>query len=213
MISITCTSCRTVLEIDDAFAGGVCRCQHCGTIQTVPAHLKGTGKPAAVGAGAGSKSLYQGGRAGPTGLEDLSGAVLSSGLARTALATKKGARAPAARTPAVDYATPPPRQRKAPTLWVVLGGVTGVFLMAVVVFLFFGVSTTVVTGPAAPGGGGGAGAGAPLGNGLVAVPAGPHVCGVDLSAATGVVYVLDRGSATVELFDTLKAATYRSIES
>ena len=24
------------LEIDDAFAGGVCRCQHCGTIQTVP---------------------------------------------------------------------------------------------------------------------------------------------------------------------------------
>ncbi len=29
--------------LDDGFAGGVCRCQFCGTIQTVPAHLKGSG--------------------------------------------------------------------------------------------------------------------------------------------------------------------------
>src|SRR5215204_44395 len=40
MISITCTNCQTLLSIDDAFAGGVCRCQHCGTIQTVPAQRK-----------------------------------------------------------------------------------------------------------------------------------------------------------------------------
>ncbi|MCC7349762.1 MAG: hypothetical protein IT446_04270 [Phycisphaerales bacterium] len=40
MIRLTCTHCKTVLTIDDAFAGGVCRCQHCGTIQTVPSHLK-----------------------------------------------------------------------------------------------------------------------------------------------------------------------------
>src|SRR3954465_1249324 len=40
MISLTCTSCQTTLSIDDAFAGGVCRCQHCGTIQTVPVRLK-----------------------------------------------------------------------------------------------------------------------------------------------------------------------------
>ena len=37
MIQLQCTQCSTVLSIDDAFAGGVCRCQHCGTIQTVPA--------------------------------------------------------------------------------------------------------------------------------------------------------------------------------
>ena len=37
MIQLKCTQCSTVLSIDDAFAGGVCRCQHCGTIQTVPA--------------------------------------------------------------------------------------------------------------------------------------------------------------------------------
>ncbi|MCC6421934.1 MAG: hypothetical protein IT447_00465 [Phycisphaerales bacterium] len=40
MIRLTCTHCKTLLTIDDAFAGGVCRCQHCGTIQTVPSHLK-----------------------------------------------------------------------------------------------------------------------------------------------------------------------------
>ena len=55
MISLTCTSCKKVLQIDDAFAGGVCRCQHCGTIQTVPASLKNS--PNASGTG--SRTLYQ----------------------------------------------------------------------------------------------------------------------------------------------------------
>ena len=55
MISLTCTSCKRVLEIDDAFAGGVCRCQHCGTIQTVPSSLKNSANPA----GTGAKTLYQ----------------------------------------------------------------------------------------------------------------------------------------------------------
>ena len=32
-----------VLLFDDAFAGGVCRCQYCGTIQTVPSRLKTSG--------------------------------------------------------------------------------------------------------------------------------------------------------------------------
>lgn len=36
MIRLECSNCKTVLNIDDAFAGGVCRCQYCGTIQTVP---------------------------------------------------------------------------------------------------------------------------------------------------------------------------------
>ena len=40
MIQINCTNCKALLLIDDAFAGGVCRCRHCGTIQTVPKHLK-----------------------------------------------------------------------------------------------------------------------------------------------------------------------------
>src|SRR2546423_4609786 len=40
MITVICTRCRAQLEMDDAFAGGVCRCQHCGTIQTVPSMSK-----------------------------------------------------------------------------------------------------------------------------------------------------------------------------
>lgn len=62
MISLTCTSCQKVLEIDDAFAGGVCRCQHCGTIQTVPASLKKRsrpGAPAPPAGAAGAKTLYE----------------------------------------------------------------------------------------------------------------------------------------------------------
>jgi hypothetical protein len=46
MIRISCTSCKAVLSVDDGFACGVCRCQHCGTIQVVPASLKPPIKPA-----------------------------------------------------------------------------------------------------------------------------------------------------------------------
>ena len=56
MISLPCTSCKKVLEIDDAFAGGVCRCQHCGTIQTVPAQNK---SKARIGAPLVQKALYE----------------------------------------------------------------------------------------------------------------------------------------------------------
>src|SRR4030088_3305756 len=96
MISITCTNCRTLLSIDDALAGGVCRCQHCGTIQTVPAHLKGTGGEPQPAASAGAnKTLYknqsrgQGAQgaapAGSAGLDDLANAVASSGLSSSGL--------------------------------------------------------------------------------------------------------------------------------
>jgi|GEM_PF-1161940 len=35
-MELECPSCRTKLEIDIAFAGGVCRCSTCGTLMTVP---------------------------------------------------------------------------------------------------------------------------------------------------------------------------------
>ena len=37
MIQLTCPNCQTELEIDDGFAGGICRCFDCGTLMTVPA--------------------------------------------------------------------------------------------------------------------------------------------------------------------------------
>src|SRR5207248_1914654 len=80
MISLTCTHCKAVLTIDDAFAGGACRCQHCGTIQTVPTKLKGSAAGAHVATP--GKTLYRNKARGSsgTGLDDLADAVLSSGL-------------------------------------------------------------------------------------------------------------------------------------
>lgn len=88
MIYLTCTNCQATLEMDEAFAGGVCRCQHCGTIQTVPAHLKAASATLApVGAGAVSqKTLFQASARGITssGLDGLADMVASSGMANRA---------------------------------------------------------------------------------------------------------------------------------
>jgi hypothetical protein len=87
MIQLTCTNCKTVLTMDDAFAGGVCRCQHCGAIQTVPSRLKGSAsvaKTANAAAGAAdrpAKTLYQHRSRAEigTGLDELADIVASSG--------------------------------------------------------------------------------------------------------------------------------------
>src|SRR4030095_1031460 len=92
MISITCTNCQTLLSIDDAFAGGVCRCQHCGTIQTVPSKKKDGPGGTAAGLGVKTpKTLYQKrvrdasvGR----GLDELAEVVTSSGLAGSGLSSR-----------------------------------------------------------------------------------------------------------------------------
>jgi hypothetical protein len=36
MIVLKCSKCKEQLEVDDAFAGGVCRCVHCGALSQVP---------------------------------------------------------------------------------------------------------------------------------------------------------------------------------
>src|SRR5436305_9522165 len=94
MIRITCTNCKAQLSIDEAFAGGVCRCQYCGTIQTVPKHMK-QGVEAATpdaskkpGNGA-PKTLYRdkirvGSDAG-SGLDAIAEIVASSGLSGSGL--------------------------------------------------------------------------------------------------------------------------------
>jgi hypothetical protein len=100
MIQINCTNCKSLLQIDDAFAGGVCRCRHCGTIQTVPKRLKATSVAGAEapesngnGQNSSSKSLYQKRGAvetvgSGTGLDDLAGIVASSGLSSSRLQKK-----------------------------------------------------------------------------------------------------------------------------
>lgn len=86
MITITCTSCKKTLNIDDAFAGAVCRCQFCGTIQTVPA--KGSVQKASSGAVKGPKTLFQNKAQTPgggSGLDELADIVHSSGLSDSRL--------------------------------------------------------------------------------------------------------------------------------
>src|SRR5690348_3672477 len=76
MIHLICTHCRAMLEMDDGFAGGACRCQHCGTIQTVPSHLKNKTSGAKK-----VRTLYQNSPALPTSeLDALADVVVSSGL-------------------------------------------------------------------------------------------------------------------------------------
>src|SRR3954449_5158278 len=91
MIRLTCTHCKATLEMDDAFAGGVCRCQHCGTIQTVPTHAKNNAAYPHTAGKTSNKSLYKG-RTGPSfeagsssssGLDELASAVAGSGLGGT----------------------------------------------------------------------------------------------------------------------------------
>jgi len=52
MIQLNCPQCDEQLEVDDGFAGGICRCYDCGTLMTVPAakggraeQLKAAGRP------------------------------------------------------------------------------------------------------------------------------------------------------------------------
>ena len=247
MITVICTQCRAHLEMDEAFAGGVCRCQHCGTIQTVPPMSKLRPRqpaPAAVAAappGNGAASQARGavaprphGAALPSddGLDALAEAVASSsglgrsslragpGTAGTATATAPAPAAAAAATfvsPAipVDYARPAPVQRRNGLVLLALAAVTVLaqFLMGM---MFFSTRLTVQTAatrvptavPAFPTNPGNGGDGP-----KVVIPQYPHFCGVSLDGVPSVVYVLDRGQATGVLFDTLKEATYRSVES
>jgi hypothetical protein len=215
MISLTCTHCQAVLSIDDAFAGGVCRCQHCGTIQTVPSHLKTSdtvgASSATAKAGSGPKALYQahrGGTAGEstgsgTGLEDLADVVASSGLAGSGLsAAAKKRKKPHRSIDSKVVAIAPAKSR---TPMVIAGAAVAVLIVAAVAWwlMSHGNQTTATnTTPdvqAAPDG---------------APPAmqGPSFCGVSLTG-NSIVYLLDRGDSARDVFDGMKEATFKSILS
>src|SRR5436309_1178295 len=117
MISLTCTNCREVLTIDDAFAGGVCRCQHCGTIQTVPSRLRGGATPKPTKVDPATKTLYR--RSGTadsknpgTGLDELAEVVASSGLLGSGSGLSSARLRGAA--PASSSSTSPPPRSLAP---------------------------------------------------------------------------------------------------
>ena len=208
MISITCTHCSANLTMDEAFAGGVCRCQHCGTIQTVPAARKD--KAGFSGAGATTvqqKALYQRrGRAAVdagSGLDELADVVASSGLGGSGLTSGRLSRPAGSSSQPTDHAPlPQPSSNLMPLI--IGGGVLILLLVGVIVYLIadHGESPLI----------------ADLRDEALATEAptpihtaAPSFLGIPLGDS--VVYVVDRGSSTQPLFGYLKEATFRSVES
>lgn len=178
MISLTCANCQATLDVDDAFAGGVCRCQHCGTIQTVPR------------AGASQKTLYKqkvrpesiASGAG-TGLDDLANIVTSSGLNSGRL-----------RRPREESG-----KKKLGLLLGVAGAVIALLLIVVLILVNKKSDTPApipqqgTSTPTTP---------------VKAVE--PNFLNVPITENT-VIYVLDRGDSSKEIFDPLKNAAFASI--
>jgi hypothetical protein len=204
MISITCTNCQTSLSIDDAFAGGVCRCQHCGTIQTVPSKK---GSPGATAAGLGvktPKTLYQK-RARDasvgTGLDELAEVVTSSGLSGSS-----GLRAQ--RPGGAAHAAAPKSNMT------LILGVAAIVVIALLVAILVVLSRNQRGGgdvaqqqqQRTTGGGTGSAAGGPVKG------ASPRFADINLDHPS-VIYLLDRGSSTQAPFGSLKEAALKSIDS
>ena len=201
MISITCTNCQAALSIDDAFAGGVCRCQHCGTIQTVPSRKKDGPGGTAAGLGVKTpKTLYQKRvrEAGVgTGLDELAEAVTSSGLTGSGLSSR------AARPPGSG-----PTRSNRTALLIGLAAVVIVVLLVIILVMMKGRGSESTAGAGSAGGTspGGSQAGQPV-NGT-----GPSFAGVKLDYPT-VIYLLDRGSSIAEPFGNLKQAAVKSMQT
>lgn len=198
MIQLTCTNCRATLDIDEAFAGGVCRCQHCGTIQTVPAHLKGGTASAAPGTG---RTLYRnratatGGKLPGTGLDDLADAVTSSGLSGSGLQSNR-----------LRASTPPQQSR----LKLIIAGFSAIVVVLLVVVIILATRrddpSTITSAPGT--------SRQPDGSDptVAPKPTGPVFADIPITGNC-VVYVLDRGDSAREFFGDLKQATYKSIAS
>jgi hypothetical protein len=179
-----------MLEMDDGFAGGACRCRHCGTIQTVPSRLKN--KTATAKA---SRTLYQS-KPDPgvpsSGLDRLADVVASSGLS-------------SARLRKSDIPATPQKQQPNVKMLLIASGIVIAFLGGALVILL-----TRDHGSAAPADA------TPVVHATPAAPIVKHVdpnfCGMPIKGET-VVYVLDRGDSTRDSFGDLKSATLRSIAS
>lgn len=212
MIRLTCSACRTILDVDDAFAGGVCRCSHCGTIQTVPSIPSAGDQPAAspdpnappqdpTHVPQGKTLLRQQGRAVVgSGLDELAQIVASSGL--------RSSRLRSAKPPIADYARQDPRQDKTSRfLRITLLGVAALGLL-LLASLFFSLRSSSVTGRA------------PVSAVQVAPQNNPNASTaatlldpIPLSTPKSIVFLVDRGGSSSEVFSYLKELCLRAAAS
>jgi hypothetical protein len=214
MIDLTCTNCRKLLQIDDAFAGGVCRCKYCGTIQTVPSKKPRAAAPTtatAAPATTQSKALFhaqssriamRGSSSDPppgsgSGLDELAQIVASSGLAGTGLRSSHLRKAP-----------PPPVSKNLKPILFASGAILAVAVAILITWLIMRSPSPSADDPLqdTP-----ANQQLPTNNKRQTTTI-PNYMGLPLSGPS-VIYLLDRGSGTLETFDYLKRGAIKSIAS
>lgn len=193
MIQIRCRGCKTELLIDEGFAGGACRCQYCGTIQTVPRTA-----PRSARAMAPQQAPEE------SGLDDLVQAVAEEEVEAPLHAAK--------------HRKPPEKKYTGWIIAIIIAGLAACW--ALYQFLVLAplklpptpqklakdTPPATLSPPSnAPSKGPEAAAPAP-------VKIVPNYMGAEIKGAS-VVYLLDRGHGTIDTFEALKGATVKSLES
>ena len=191
MIRLTCNRCNAALQIDDAFAGSTCRCQHCGTIQTVPTPQSGGKRPASPTSST-SRTLYAESRRSTagSGLDQLAEVVTSSSGLRQARRSGAPAPPPGAEQPPAGAGDRSQRT----SLLILLGAIVGVAVGGAAVVMLWKetpAAAPVAHEPAAP------------------VVVAPSFCGLQLNESP-VVYLIDRGSSARESLGYVIDATLKS---
>jgi hypothetical protein len=205
MIQLKCTQCGTLLELDDGFAGGTCRCSRCGTIQTVPrsAPRAATAGGPATGRPTPQPRSTDGGSRPASSLHELAEVVTSSGIAGSGLG--RGDRA-------AHAAGSKPASGKGP-LPLVLA------LVGVAVAVGVGLWLSLGRGDgAAPGGAPSPGVtrstpDAGAGEVPPSLLSGPRFGDLMLGVPKTVAYVVDRGSGSNDYFASLKSVLAASVGS
>lgn len=184
-----------MLQIDDAFVGGVCRCQHCGAIQTVPSHLKkgSTEKKVKTQKTLFKKSVRD--EAVPSsGLDELAQVVSSSGLSPGRLQELGREKRPKGRK----------------NRGMLVGGAVAGGLLVVLVGAW-----ALMSGGNSSGASSGSASAAPVSSSAVPVAAPatrPSFLGVSFDDQR-VAYVIDRGNSTGEFLEPLKLAAFKSLST
>lgn len=201
MIILDCSNCGQTLEVDDAFAGGVCRCRHCGTIQTVPADNEPTRllNEATTPTAKGAVPLYRREEQrdeGPSGLEELADVVASSGTLSSGLYRTSRTRSRPPRGANGDsHVSPSGRGGKSPADRRLI---LAIALAAVLAVIAAGLAIALLTGGDAD---------------KPAPPTGPGTAEfLDLPLGRSVSFVVDRGQNSADSFQVVNELILETVE-
>ena len=188
-IKIRCSDCRKKISIDEAFAGGMCRCPYCKAIVYVPEE-SGDAAVAARPAAPGSRPAEPGeSPETPQGAEG-----------------EAAAEAGAEPAPVVDHEhIPMARPVK------IQGVITIVLLALLLVMVGLGVAMALLYIPSGPLDVDVPDEGMPV-NPLSVVKGAPAVAGLKLQASP-VIYILDGGSSMRDVFDGVRVMVGNSVAS